>query len=652
MLKETTTKLRSAAFAMAFLSSFALTVCAQSSQDGAGAPATAEEKGPAVVSQPKTVSSVGADYVAPKKALPSSSRVGVDSTEPLPLTLNEAIRLALNNNNDIAISQIDVEMSEHDLNAARGAYDPRMSAESYYQRSKFPSTSFWGGSNNGSITTNDLSNSFGISGLSPRGGGSYKFEFSSSRLSSDNFFNDLNPTHTSGFSFNFTQPLMRGRRIDDNRRKIEIAKKNLSLTDVQFRQQATEVITKVEQAYWDLVFALRNYQVQSEASGQARQQVETNRRQVKEGVLAPIDITEAEAQVKIYEQDIYVAQEEITRAENNLKTLMLADRTADLWSRALLPVTPVALEAPGLMLSEAINAAMESRLELAELRTDDEINQIDRRYYRDQIRPQMDLTVGYSSVGLAGTATNPDDNPLRSSVNSLEQRINDLSTRAGLTPLPSTSLTAAPSNLQGGYGQSLANMLGQNNPTVTVGVSISLPFRNRTAKAELAKSVAEGRRIDTLKVKAEQMIEADVRNTMQTVRSVEARLAAAAASREAAEQQYTSEQRKFKAGMSTVFLVLQRQTDLTNARGRELQTQTDLNKAISDLQRAMGNTFRYRNVAVITGQHKLQQIADADTNTNSESSSASTEKSAARPVKGNYLLGAQASSPAHVNLRP
>src|SRR5262249_48190322 len=132
------------------------------------------------------------------------------------------------------------------------------------------------------------------------------------------------------------------------------------------------------------------------------------------------------------------------------------------------------------------------------------------------------------------------------------------------------------------------------------------------AKAQLAHSLAEGRRLDTLKARTEQVIEAEVRNAMQSVRSVEARLAAAAASREASEQQYHSEQRKFQAGMSTVFLVLQRQTDLVTARGRELQTQTDLNKAIAELERAMGNTFRYRSVSVIPEGHKLQQSANAD----------------------------------------
>jgi len=152
----------------------------------------------------------------------------------------------------------------------------------------------------------------------------------------------------------------------------------------------------------------------------------------------------------------------------------------------------------------------------------------------------------------------------------------------------------------------LKNLLSQDNPTVSVGVTISLPLRNRTAKAQLAHSSAEERRIDVVKIKTEQLIEAEVRNAMQALQSIQSRMAAAAASRTAAEQQYTSERRKFQAGVSTLFLVLQRQTDLVTVRGRELQTQTDLNKAIAELQRAMGNTLSYRNVSVITDGYKLE----------------------------------------------
>lgn len=502
----------------------------------------------------------------------AQERVGVNPSDAKPLTLNEAIRLALENNNDIQASRIDVEKAEHNLTASRGAYDPLLFSESYFERTSTPVTSFIGGSNNGSLKLKDFTSKAGLSGLAPKFGGSYSVEMSSTRLSSNNFFNALDPIISSRVTFSYTQPLVRGLHTDDSRRRIEIAKKNLALTDVQFRQRATEVITHVEQAYWELVQALKNLQVQNEAVKQTRAQVETNRRQVAQGVLAPIDVVEAEAQVKIYEQNVYAAQEDVTRAENALKTLMLRDRNAELWSRALLPVTPVSLDVPRISLPQAITMALANRFELAELRTNKEINEIDRRFYRDQVKPQVDLTLSYSSNGVAGTLTD-NENPL---------------------PIGNP----IPADLQGGYGQSLSNLLGQDNPTVRVGVRISLPLKNRTAKAQLGHSLAEGRRLDTVRAQTEQLIEADVRNAMQRVRSVEARMSAAVAQREAAEQQYTSEQRKFQAGMSTVFLVLQRQTDLVTARGRELETQTDLNKAVADFQRATGNTFSYRNVAV------------------------------------------------------
>lgn len=531
-------------------------------------------------------------------------RVGVESAGAVPLSLHDAIKLALENNNDIRTSRIDVEKAELGLTAARGAYDPQLFSETYFDRTSTPVASFLGGNSSGSLKQKDFTSRIGLSGLAPKFGGSYSVELSSTRLSSNNFSNALDPAISNRFSFSYTQPLVRGRKTDDTRRRIEIAKKNLTLTDVQFRQRATDVITRVEQAYWELVQALKSLQVQTEAVKQTRAQVETNQRQVKQGVLAPIDVVEAEAQVKIYEQNVFAAQEEVTRAENALKTLLLPDRSAELWSRALLPVTPVDLEAPRMFLGDAIKTALENRFELAELRTSTDINEINKRFYRDQTKPQVDLTMSYSSNGYAGTLSD-NDNPILNGLTSLEKRVSELSTIAGLPVLPANTFNTVPPDLQGGYGRAWSNLLGQDNPTVRVGVRISLPLKNRTAKAELGQSLAEGRRLDSVRAQAEQLIEAEVRNAIQRVRSSESSMAAAAAQRVAAEQQYTSEQRKFQAGMSTVFLVLQRQTDLVVARGRELETQTNLNKAIAEFQRATGNTFRYRNVAVVGNDSAL-----------------------------------------------
>ncbi|HYG81584.1 MAG TPA: TolC family protein, partial [Pyrinomonadaceae bacterium] len=546
---------------------------------------------------------VAPNFEAPQRPLPSAERVGVDVSDQLPLTLNAAIALALENNNDIDSSRIDVEIAEFNLRAARGVYDPVFSSESYFESRVTPTSSTLGGAGaTGSVKQTDATGAFRLGGFSPFAGGSYQMDFSSTRLTTNNQNVTLNPQFPTAFTLTYVQPLFRGLRFDNNRRLIEIAKKNLSLTDAQFRQRAIEVISQVEQAYWELVFSLRNLQVQIDAVRQARTQVESNRRLVEKGVLAPIDIVAATTQVTTFEQNVYTAQESVTRAENTLKTLMLPDRSAPLWTRALTPVTPVNLEAPRVPLEQAVSAALQSRPELAQLQTNAEINRIDTRYFRDQAKPQIDLIGTYTTVGLAGSLTAAGTGGGTGANALLRARVNELSTLAGLPPLDTATggTSGVNPNLVGGYGTSLGNLLAQDYPTYRAGVRIELPLRNRTAEANLGRSLAEGRRIENTRAQAEQIIEADVRNVTQALRSAEARLASAAAARSSAEQQYESEQRQFRAGTTTFFLVLQRQTELLAARGRELQAQTDLNKAIAEFQRATGSTLTANNVSIRT----------------------------------------------------
>lgn len=543
---------------------------------------------------------IAPNFRAEPRPLPSAERVGVNVADQVPLTLNDVIRLALRNSNDIDQSRIDVQIAEFNLTAARGVYDPLLSSESYFERATTPTSSTLGGAGaSGSVTQQDVTGAARLGGFTPWGGGAYQLDFSSTRLTTTNQNVRLNPQFPTAFTFTYTQPLWRGLRFDQNRRQIEIAKRNLSLTDAQFRQRAIDVISQVEQAYWNLAFALRNLQVQIDAVKQARIQVESNNRQVEKGVLAPIDVVAAQTQVTTFEQNIYTAQEAVTQAENTLKTLILPDRTDALWARAITPVTPVNLEAPRVPLEQAVRAALDNRPELAQIKTTADINDVNVRFFRDQTKPQVDLVGTYTTAGLAGTLVQAQSTGNTSTNAALLQRVNDLSALAGLQPLPtSTSTSTVAPNLVGGYTQSLRNLLEQNYPTARVGVRVSLPLRNRTAEANLGASLAQGNRIKEQLAQAEQLIEADVRNSLQAVRSAEARLASAAATRSSAEQQYESEQRQFRAGTTTVFLVLQRQTDLLAARARELQAQTDLNKAISAFQRATGSTLEANQISI------------------------------------------------------
>ena len=195
----------------------------------------------------------------------------MDISNQMPITLNEAIGLALTNNNDIDGSRINVEIAEYNLEAARGVYDPVFSSESYYESRVTPTSSTLGGAQNGFVTQKDLTGALRFGGFSPFAGGAYQLDFSSTRLTTNNQNVTLNPQFPTALTLTYTQPLWRGLRFDNNRRTIEIAKKNLSLTDAQFRQRAIEVISQVEQAYWDLVFA-RGFAGADRAVKQARTQ--------------------------------------------------------------------------------------------------------------------------------------------------------------------------------------------------------------------------------------------------------------------------------------------------------------------------------------------------------------------------------------------
>ncbi len=558
-------------------------------------PASIPTPTPAVVDLP--VPPIAPDFQPAQRPLPELGRVGVDMDRQRPLTLREALALALENNKDIEVARHNVKIAEFDLTGARGAYDPRIATTSYYERIESPISSFLSGGSNGSTTTSGYTANARLEGQSPKFGGNYRFDFSSIRQTTNNQFVPLSPQYPTALSFSYTQPLLRGLRFDNNRRLIEIARKNLSLTDAQFRQRAIETITGVQRAYWDLVFALRNLQVQKDALRDSRAQLEHNKRLVNEGALAPIDIVAAEAQVAGFEQTLFTSLEEVSKSENNLKNLIAENRQSDIWAVSIVPTDSVDLVSPPISLPDALKVAMENRPELQQSNVIREINQIDQKYFREQTKPAIDLIGNYGMVGLAGALSDTAINPITSSNIALRNRVNDLSVLAGLPVLPITDSQFSP-DLLGGYGQSLLNLAANRYNNFRVGVQINLPLRNRTAEAQLGRSLVEGERIATQREQLEQGIQVDVRNALQAVRSGEAKLRAAGIARQASEQQYQSEQRKLDAGQSTVFLVLERQTALTTARGNELRAQTDLNKAIAELQRATGNALTSNSITV------------------------------------------------------
>jgi outer membrane protein len=526
------------------------------------------------------VPNVAPNYQKDDKSLPDLGRVGVDMLEQKPLSLKEAITLALENNKDIEVTRQNVKIAEFDLQSARGFYEPRFSGQTYYERATTPNVSIF--STNSTTTNSSIVGNAGFTGSLPRFGTVYSATASSTRLTTNNPISILSPQNNTSFNVSITQPLFRGRSFDQPRRVIEIAKRNLSLTDTQFRQRSIEIIANVQRAYWDLVYSLRNLQVQRDGVRDAKDQLEHNKRLVDEGQLAPIDIVAAETQVANIEQGVYEALETVGRAENVLKNLIAQSKDDTLWRESIVPTDSVDLEAPRTTLPEALTLALENRPEVEINKVQKDINQLDQRYFKEQTKPQIDLTASYTTAGVGGSQ-NPDFS----------------------SPFPSPCQTAPNSPacqqqiilLNGLTGSSISDVFANRYPTFRAGVTFNLPlFGDKTAKANLGKSRVQGDQIETQRAQIEQNIQVDVRNALQSVRTAEARLRSAAISRENSQKQYESEQRKLDAGQSDVYKVLERQTALITARSNELRAQTELNKSIADLQRATGNSLKANNV--------------------------------------------------------
>jgi HAE1 family hydrophobic/amphiphilic exporter-1 len=148
----------------------------------------------------------------------------------------------------------------------------------------------------------------------------------------------------------------------------------------------------------------------------------------------------------------------------------------------------------------------------------------------------------------------------------------------------------------GGYGQSLSNLASGTFTTAQVGVQVSLPIRNRTAGAQAEVAAAEARHIRMQQSQIAMAVESDVRNALQGVASSQLRLDAASLASRSAQEQYSSEQRQFQAGTSSVFLVLQRQTDWITARAREVRARADVAEAFANLDRATARTIEAHGI--------------------------------------------------------
>jgi len=504
--------------------------------------------------------------------------------------LQNAITEALSNNVDISIERRNLHIAEFEIKAAEGVYEPVFSATPTFSSLTQPNIGRFSGvsSAESATSTNTLSLDGGLEKKLRFGGGDFQTSFTNQRTTSNSAI--VSPLYQPDLSFSFTQPLWRNRSIDSNRLQIYVARKTFSLTDSQFRQQVISTVYQVQQAYWNLAFALRNVSVQQDGVDLAQKQVDDNQKQLKIGMLAPLDVVSAQTTLETRKQALAQGQIAALQAQNTLKNLVAGGTDAVVWGRDINPIDFFEEQPLSISLDDALTQAYTNRPEAEQFKIQKDINKLDVDFFRNQTRPEIDVVGSYGISGAGGTPVSSPTCPTGTSLSGT------LCQPGGITP------TSVPANINnnfvGGYGTALGNMFSNKYHDVSVGLTISLPLHNKTAKANLGKALETESQTELQERKQLQSIEVDVRNAYQSIALAQKNLDAARLARQYAETQLDGEQKKFAAGLSTTFLVLTRQNDLIQARGDEINALSAYNKAVSALQLATGATLVTNNVEI------------------------------------------------------
>ncbi len=411
-----------------------------------------------------------------------------------------------------------------------------------------------------------------FSRLLPTGGAVALFS-GGGRDTTDGSFTILSPAYSTNVGVSLRQPLLRDLAIDPAREAIRVASADREASQARLRRVVSDTVSQVDAAYWSLVAARRDVTSIESAVALADRQLSETKTRVEAGVLSETEVAQPTAERERRKGDLALARQRVAEAENTLKLLLLGDPRDPSWSAEIVPTDDPESAIQPAALDEALGTALARRPEISEAKAQRarvEVR-VDARY--SDLLPRLDLVAAYQRRGLAG----------RRNPNAM-----------GFAGQP----LVAPEPLRGKWGRSYGTIGDNEFPDASVGLSFSLPITNRTARANLAiaRSALSQAAIGVSAV--EQQVQAEVRNAVFALDSARQRIEAARSARVAAGTQLYAEQQRFGAGLSTNFLVLTRQNDLTNAQVTETSALTDYRKAEAELARATGVLLERRRIEI------------------------------------------------------
>ena len=499
-----------------------------------------------------------------------------DNRPSVSLTLDDAVKFALDRNLDIAVQRLNPEINDIAYASIKSVYHPNLTSTLAAQSQSNPANSAIAGSNTPGAPINTTLDTYngGIAQSLPWGGGSATIALNNNRNTTTSLNTLFNPYYNTNWSGTYTQPLIRNFSIDATRRQLRVTKINRDISDVQLRATITNTVSNVRNAYWDYVFAVQAVEVAKQSLDLAERLVRDNQTRVEVGTMAPIDVVQAQSQAATARQNLVAAQSTMRTAELVLKRLIVGGTNDPNWNVRLDPVDRPDFTPQSFDIEAAVRRALSERTDLAIAKKNIEANDVTLKYLVDQMRPQADLLATYGVVGLGGTQ---------------------------LIKAPGASVNSAPvAFIPGGYMDALSPLFRNNFPRWTVQLNFSYPLGVSAQEANVARARVQMNQIQAQTKQIELQVATDVTNATLTAQSNTERVQAAQAARELAQKQLEAEQSKFEVGMSTNFNVIQAQRDLATAQNNELQAILNYRKSLVELERLQQTTLQNLNITVLS----------------------------------------------------
>ncbi len=484
------------------------------------------------------------------------------------LTLEDAIARALERNLDIAVQRLNPLVVDLNLAQALSAYSPTFDTSLSTNSSTSPSSTQLDGGQR--VVSDRKVINTGITQAVAWGGGRYTVDFNNNRNASTNTFSSFNPSYRSSFQGSYTQPLLRGFRIDSTRQQIQVTRINRDIADIDLRQLLTNTVSSVQDAYWDLVYATGTLEVQRQALELAETLIRDNEARVEIGTMAPIEIVSARSEAAQRRQSLAQAEQNLATAELALKQLIVGGTDDEYWAATLNPVDLPTLEVPPIDLEEAIRTALDERTDIARSRRQLDINNVNLSSLSNSRLPAVDLVGTYQLQGQGGTRFN----------------------RTGLGG-------SVFQEIPGGIGDAFNQLYDVDFPTWNIQLNVSYPLGQSAADAQYARARIQVQQVQAQLRQLGLQVATEVTNAVLQIQGVARRIEASTAARELATEQLAAEQSKFAAGLQTNFFVVQAQRDLATAQDTELRAILDQQKALVEFDRVQRTSLSGAGISIV-----------------------------------------------------